>query len=390
MNLSKTLLISTLVLSLAGCSLFNSEEDIIEVAPSPEITAPSPVKQVWRNSTSGNKTIYSLLSPAYYDNTVYAASRSGQLKAIDMITGNTIWSVDLSNSTFFRSQTALLSGGVTADAQHVYVASERAVVYAIDRATGAIVWQKQVAGEVLAKPIPTDDKLIVHTANGYIQTLNRLTGDIIWDIKSETPTLTLRGNSTPTVAYGALLIGDDSGRVSAYYLADGQLIWQQRISQPTGSNEIAKLNDIDATPIVESGLVYAVGYNGNVVALDLSNGQTVWRKQLGSVHNLALNNKYLFAIDQDDNLIAVEKISGTILWKQTDLLHRQLTDPVIYQNSLIVGDFEGFLYWINLEDGHITAKTNLNDSGIQAKPLVIEDLIIVQTKNGDIYALTKN
>lgn len=94
----------------------------------------------------------------------------------------------------------------------------------------------------------------------------------------EVPSLSLRGQSTPTTGYNAVILGDDSGHISAYFAQNGQLIWQQRISQPSGSTEIARLNDVDTTPIIENGLVYGIGYNGNVVALDLSNGQVVWKK----------------------------------------------------------------------------------------------------------------
>lgn len=77
-------------------------------------------------------------------------------------------------------------------------------------------------------------------------------------------------------------------------------------------------------------------------------------------------------------------------WTQSSLLHRQLTDPVIYQNYIIVGDFEGYLYLLNKDSGEIVAKTEVSSSGLISRPLVVDNKIIVQAKNGDIYAFTKN
>ena len=182
----------------------------------------------------------------------------------------------------------------------------------------------------------------------------------------------------------------DTGHVNAYYINNGQLIWQQRISQPSGSTEIAKLNDVDSTPVIEGNLAYAIGYNGNVVALDLSNGQIVWRKEMGSTHSFVVDSQQLFVVDQNDNVRAVSKNGGTILWTQAGLLHRQLTDPVIYQNYIVVGDFEGYLYWLNKDNGEVVAKTQVSSSGLISKPLVVDNKIIVQAKNGDIYAFAKN
>ncbi|NUF27823.1 Beta-barrel assembly machine subunit BamB [Gilliamella bombicola] len=390
MKLSKYLFTGVFMFSLAGCSLFGGEEEIVQVSPSPTVNNQFPIQQVWRNSTTGNTHIYSLLGPINYDNAIYAASRSGQVKAIDLSSGSTLWDVNLSQSTLFSSKTALFSGGVSADDKYVYVGSERAVVYALDRQDGKTVWEKTVKGEVLARPVPSEDKLIIHTASGILQGLNRDTGDNLWDVSFEVPALSLRGNSTPTIAHGAAIVGDDNGRVNAYYINDGQLIWQQRISQPSGSTEIAKLNDVDSTPVVEGNLVYSVGYNGSVVALNLSDGQPVWRKELGSIHSFAVDTNRLFIIDQNDNVQAIAKNGGSELWTQSNFAHRQLTDPVIYQNYVVFGDFEGYLYWLNAENGELAAKTQVSSSGLISKPLVVDNKVIVQAKNGDIYAFTKN
>ncbi|MEA7614571.1 hypothetical protein ONO57_25230, partial [Salmonella enterica subsp. enterica serovar Anatum] len=42
---------------------------------------------------------------------------------------------------------------------------------------------------------------------------------------------------------------------------------QQRISQATGPTEIDRLSDVDTTPVVVNGVVYALAYNGNLTAL---------------------------------------------------------------------------------------------------------------------------
>lgn len=390
MNLRKYFLVSAIVISIAsvtsGCSLFGGEQDTIEVAPSPVIDTAFPLHQLWHNDLSGDTKIYSLLSPDAYLNVVYAASRKGQIKAIDLTTGNTLWNIDVSTSSLFSSQSALLSGGVTVDEKYVYVGSERATLYVLEKYTGMIMWQKEAKGEILAKPILVNDNLIVSTSNGYIQCFNRDSGNELWEITTEVPTLTLRGQSTPTLAYGAIVTGDNSGHVSAYFAKDGQLIWQQRISQPKGSTEIAKLNDVDSSPVIEQGLVYSVGYNGNIVALDLSDGQIIWKKPVGSYHSLVMNQNHLFAVDQNDNIYALTKNDGTVVWKLSDLLHRQLTDPVIYHDYIVVGDYEGYLYLIDSNTGNITAKTQVNSSGLLSKPLVVDNDLIIQAKNGDIYA----
>ncbi|WP_176387307.1 outer membrane protein assembly factor BamB family protein, partial [Escherichia coli] len=99
--------------------------------------------------------------------------------------------------------------------------------------------------------------------------LNEADGAVKWTVNLDMPSLSLRGESAPATAFGAAVVGGDNGRVSAVLMEQGQMIWQQRISQATGSTEIDRLSDVDTTPVVVNGVVFALAYNGNLTALDL-------------------------------------------------------------------------------------------------------------------------
>ena len=106
-------------------------------------------------------------------------------------------------------------------------------------------------------------------------------------------------------ARSAAIVGGDNGRVSAVLMQQGQLIWQQRISQPSGATEIDRLNDVDTTPVIVDGVVYALGYNGNLTALDLRSGQIIWKRELGSVNDFIVDAGRIYLIDQNDRVVAL-------------------------------------------------------------------------------------
>ncbi|MBC2650021.1 PQQ-binding-like beta-propeller repeat protein, partial [Citrobacter braakii] len=114
----------------------------------------------------------------------------------------------------------------------------------------------------------------------------------------DTPSLSLRGESAPAAAYGAAIVGGDNGRVNAVLISQGQLIWQQRISQVTSSTEIGRLNDVDTTPVISDGVIYAIAYNGNLVALDMRSGQILWKRDLGSVNEMVVYGDQIYMVDQ--------------------------------------------------------------------------------------------
>lgn len=232
----------------------------------------------------------------------------GLVKAMDADTGKQIWQTDLSEKTNFLSSnhSAMLSGGVTASGSHVYVGSEKAVVYALNAYDGQVAWQTVVAGEALSRPVVSDGVVLIHTSNGMLQALNESDGAIKWTLNLDTPALSLRGESAPAVAFGAAIVGGDNGRVSAVMMEQGQLIWQQRISQVTGATEIDRLNDIDITPVVVDGVVYALAYNGNLTALDLRSGQILWKREIGSVNDFIVDAGRIYLVDQNDRIIALK------------------------------------------------------------------------------------
>ncbi|ADP09721.1 outer membrane protein assembly complex subunit YfgL [Erwinia sp. Ejp617] len=393
MELRKLLLPGLMsVTLLSGCSWFSGEEDVVTMSPLPTVQNQFEPKKVWSTSVGdGVGDFYSNLHPAWADNTVYAADRHGTVKALNSGDGEEQWKVDLSERTGFFSSNipALLSGGLTVDSGRVYLGSERAQVFALNTSDGSIAWQTKAAGEVLSRPVVSDGLVLVHTSNGVLQGLDQLSGNVKWSVNLDVPALSLRGESAPASAFGAAIVGGDNGRVSAVMMNQGQIIWQQRISQPSGATEIDRLADVDTTPVVVNGVVYALAYNGNLTALDLRSGQILWKREIGSVHDMIIDAGRIFLIDQDDRVMALNAEGGVSIWRQSDLLHRNLTSPVLYNGYLVMGDSEGYLHWINTDDGRFVAQQKLDNSGFQTEPVVASDKLLIQSKDGEVYAITR-
>lgn len=390
MQLRKTLLVGLVAsVLLAGCS---SEQDTIVMSPLPEVTSQFTPETVWDKSVDdGVGKYYSHLSPAWEGSSVYAADRNGLVKALDTDSGVEIWSVNLAEKTGFLSADipAMLSGGLTVSGEHVYVGTERGTLIALNANDGEIAWTANAGGEVLSRPEVSDGLVLVHTGNGLLQAFDTASGEQRWSLNLDTPSLSVRGESAPAVAMGAAFVGGDNGRVSAVMLGQGQIIWQQRISQTTGTTEISRLNDVDMTPVVADGRVYAIAYNGNLVAMDMRSGQILWKRDFGSVNELVLDGESLYVVDQDDNVYGLRAADGVTMWSQDKLLHRNLSAPEIFNGYLVVGDGEGYLHWLDTSNGQFVAQNKLNSSGILSRPSIAGDKLMVQARDGRLYLLRR-
>lgn len=377
---------------LSGCSLFSGEEDVVKMSPLPKVENQFTPDTHWKTSVGkGSGEFYSNLHPAVANGVVYAADRHGKVKAVNLSDGKEVWSVDLAERTGFFSanRPALLSGGVTVANGHVYIGSEKAQVYALNAADGTMAWQTQVAGEALSSPVISDGLVLVHTSNGILQALNESDGSTKWTANLDIPSLSLRGESAPATAFGAAIVGGDNGRVSAVLMEQGQMIWQQRISQVTGATEIDRLNDVDTTPVVVGNVVYVLAYNGNLSALDLRSGQELWKREFGSVNDFVVDGNRIYLVDQNDRVVALSTEGGVTLWTQSDLLHRNLTAPALYNGYLVVGDSEGYLHWLSVDDGHFVSQQKLDRSGLRSVPIAAEGRLFIQAKDGTLYAISR-
>lgn len=92
MQLRKTLLVGLVSAALlSGCSLFNSEEDVVTMSPLPKVENQFTPNKAWSTSVGdGIGEYYSHLRPAYQDSTIYAADRFGIVKAMDADSGNEV------------------------------------------------------------------------------------------------------------------------------------------------------------------------------------------------------------------------------------------------------------------------------------------------------------
>ena len=365
MQLRKLLLPGLLsVTLLSGCSLFNSEEDVVKMSPLPTVENQFTPTTAWSTSVgSGIGNFYSNLHPALADNVVYAADRAGLVKALNADDGKEIWSVSLAEKDgWFSKEPALLSGGVTVSGGHVYIGSEKAQVYALNTSDGTVAWQTKVAGEALSRPVVSDGLVLIHTSNGQLQALNEADGAVKWTVNLDMPSLSLRGESAPATAFGAAVVGGDNGRVSAVLMEQG---------------------------VVVNGVVFALAYNGNLTALDLRSGQIMWKRELGSVNDFIVDGNRIYLVDQNDRVMALTIDGGVTLWTQSDLLHRLLTSPVLYNGNLVVGDSEGYLHWINVEDGRFVAQQKVDSSGFQTEPVAADGKLLIQAKDGTVYSITR-
>ena len=387
---------AVLILSstLFACSSTDEDEDTSdEPAELIEFNEKFTPKVLWEKSVGdGSDDYFSRLKPIVaYDN-VYSASRAGDVIAFDQKTGEELWQADLSDinnkRSFWDNRTsALLAGGPTAGLKKVFLGSENGKIYALDAQTGDLSWEANIKGEVINAPAIDSGIVVVNSASGIMKALNAETGEELWTVEQDVPALTLRGISAPVMASGGVLIGTGKGGVNVYLSNNGQEGWSTDIGEPTGSTELERVIDVDSAPVVFGDKVYAVSSRGNLAAIDLKSGRLLWKRQYSSYRQIAIYRNTIFLTNTRGHVYSIDRVNGIERWSNLALSNRGVTGPAIMDDYVVVGDFEGYLHWIDQETGEIVARHEVDGSGIHATPTVVDNVLYSQSRDGDLQAI---
>lgn len=383
--------IASSALILSGCSVFSSEDDVVTMAELPVFEATYEPQIAWTNSIGdGVDKYYSQLKPAVDEKAVYIAARDGEVKALSVKNGKKLWSVDLSDhQSNISNRSARLSGGIGLGGDTIYIGTENAQVFALDTTNGDIKWMSKVSGEVIAQPIYDSSLVVVYTSRGDLIALDSSNGDKVWNLSNTQPKLTLRGSATPSISQGGVIFGRADGYVAAALLKNGQPLWQIPVSRPFGATELDRLADVDMKPVIVGGTVYILGYNGNLVAIDLLKGELQWSKKYSGFTDLTVSGRDIFITDYRGYVFAINRNDGEQRWVNKELAYRNVTGVTVANDYIVVGDAEGYLHWIDRDSGQFVAQQSLDSDGLYIEPVATSTHLYLQTRSGDLIAIEK-
>ena len=371
-----TLAVAALVVVAAGCGQDNDSGE-----PPAELVSFSErleVRRIWSTRVGRSTERLRLgLSPSTDGDRVFAASHGGDVAAFDLQSGRRSWS----------SQTNLpLSAGPAYGAGIVALGTTDGELIALEAQSGAELWRRAVGAEVLAPPAVGGEVVTLRTVDGRLRGYSSLDGRELWTVVQSVPALTLRGNTAPYVSGTSVVTGFDNGRLGAYELATGDVLWEFPVAAPSGRTELERLVDISAGLQVAGNDVFAVGYHGRAIGVALENGVVLWQQELSSYAGLGVDLNSVYVTDEFSEVVALERDTGTPIWRQNALRLRDVTAPSAHGNVIVVGDFEGFLHWIDPRDGSFLARERAASNRITSAPLVVGQTMIVQSEGGTVAA----
>jgi outer membrane protein assembly factor BamB len=365
------------LLFTAGCS---KDKDVEPPAELTKYTGTLPVKKLWGDNLGGGKKQVKLrlgLGPALDNGIVFAASDKGEVLAVAVDTGKTGW---------MKKLKLPLAAGPAAGFGMVVVGSGKGTLVALDGATGKERWRAKINSELLSAPAIGEKVVVIRSVDGRLQGFDSTTGKNLWQVEQQVPRLSLRGTAIPVIAKDVAISGFDNGKVMAVNLSTGDTVWDTALASPHGRTELDRLVDIDSAVRVVGDNVFAAGFQGRTAMLAIDSGQIWWAHDMSSYRGLVTDDENLFVTESDGIVIAMRQRDGSELWRNDRLKLRGVSTPVETTTGGVVGDYRGYLQWLDKATGALVARERVAKFRVGNQPVASGDTVVVLDDGGRLAA----
>lgn len=373
-----------MALALSGCSTFSQMTSAVMPANTgtppkalKELKPTANVRTLWQVSTgSGAGKDYVRIHPQVDESAVLVAGGSSA-SAWSKVNGGRIWQTTVDGT---------VTGGVSSGEGGVFLGTDKGNAIALDRQTGKVLWSTPLGSEVLAVSPAKNGIVAFRTGDGNLQGLAVKTGQRLWQQERKSPTLSLRGASAPLVVGGMVIAGFDNGVVTAFDMQSGKGLWEVTLSVPRGSSDLDRMTDVDGEMKALGEALFAASYNGRIAGINMRDGNVAWAAPYSSYTGVDADPNGLYTSNDAGDVWKLEPLSGNPVWKLDDLERRQPTAPTLLGQFLVVGDYQGYLHWVNTSNGQIAARVQGDKSGYTVAPVKDGNTVYTLGKSGLLSA----
>lgn len=355
---------------LLGCSSNKVKE--AKPNPLPKIQQQQGLNLVFSQSVSSTNAAEALRLQLDTDNgVIFAIDPDGQVSAYKG--KEQLWKSKITKQE--------LTAGVEAAEGIVVVGNRKGQLFALDQVTGEQKWTTQLSGAILSPSLIQSGRVITIANDGTVFAHDAVTGQQVWAYKLPSVQFSLRGQPAPVrLDDRTILVASANAYVYALDVISGVPRFQRRVAISEGRSDIQRLIDIVGDPVVAGQYLVTTSFQGQVTITDLATQRVVWSEDASSTNRPEVSGDKVFVSTVDGKLNAYSLSTGQLAWQNEELLNRQLSNPVMLGQSLVVGDMDGVIHLLDPASGKLVGRAKT--SGEVQSLRVIDNQLYVATRKG--------
>jgi outer membrane assembly lipoprotein YfgL len=314
------------------------------------------------------------LGVAARDGRFHVAGGDGAVLALDAATGRELW----------RGQVGQrLSAGVGSDGRHAAVVTVGNDVVVLD--AGRELWRQRVPSRVITPPLVAGERVFVMSVDRVVHAFDVQDGRRLWVLQRPGDALTL-GQTGVLTAVGDTLVVGQGPRLAGIDPLRGSVRWEVAIATPRGTNEVERLADLVGPPVRIGDVLCMRAFQNSLGCADANRGALLWSRNAGGTQAIGGSEQVLVAADGADRITGYRQSNGDLLWTNEQLRYRSLGGFAGAGRSLIAGDFEGQVHFLDRDTGVLTLRLPTDGSAVIGAPVVSGTTLLVATRSGGLFA----
>jgi outer membrane protein assembly factor BamB len=331
--------------------------------------------------------------PVVADGKVFAKDAESTVTAYNADTGQRIWSVTLKPEKARDADE--FGGGLAFYGGRLFVTTGFAVVYSLDAADGKEVWSSAVSAPVRGAPLVFGDRVFATSIDNKLHALAAVDGSDLWTFSGLQEVSGYVGGNSPAGSGDIVVAPFTSGELVGLRLENGRTVWNESLVGPRReARAFGNLADIRGRPVIDRGVVLAMGSAGTMAAIDLRSGQRLWERPIGGNQTPWAAGRFVFVVSGSADVVCLERDTGKVKWVtpltqySDEKRHNPILwgGPVLAGDRLLVGGSTGELLALSPYTGEIVGKLNIGNP-IRLAPVVANRVVYVLTDNGRLIAL---
>ncbi len=352
-------------------------------------------RPLWRRKLGkGDKSGISLMAqPVIFADTLYWVDHKFRVSAHNLNRkGKKLWRIKL---PIVKGDKQAYGGGMAVTSEAVIITTGAGFVYGLSRGNGQLLWQTNLRHPIHSTPTIEGNDIFITSINNITFALDGANGAVNWRHESVVSRVGLIQSISPAVSENIVVAGYANGEIVAINRADGETIWKQNLATSSRVDALGQIASVVAGFVVDGNRVYASSYSGKLVALDLRTGGMVWEVPLSASTPISLSGEYLFVLDDQSVLYAIATRSGKVHWveelqnweKGKEGYERIVWNgPLLAAPYLVVANHEKRLYLHDVATGKQVKRYKFG-SGFHTHPISANGILYIIGSNGKLYAL---
>jgi outer membrane protein assembly factor BamB len=334
--------------------------------------APLRLSTVWSHRVD---SVDGQLILAVAPGSITTASTDGDIVSFDPATGTERWRANAR---------AKLTALVGSDGRYAAVVNEDNELMAFDQ--GKATWKERLPGRVTTAPLVAGERVFIQAIDRSIRAYDVQDGRWLWQYQRPGGEPLSLATSGVVAAFRDTLIVGQGARLVGLDPLKGTVRFDVNVGTPRGTNEVERLADLIGPIARADDEVCVRAFQLAVACLELNRGSLRWSRPQAGTQAVAATESMVVGADSGDRLSAWKAEGGDLLWRVDRFTYRGLSAPAIWGQRIVVGDRDGYLHVLSATDGHTLGRIEL-DSALAAAPVVVDQLLLVATRKGTLYAL---